>query len=134
VTGDGYDFAAAGIVVEVGHWEHECCGPSYERDAVVELTCFVIPPGVEDVGAGGVQYLETHHDGLTSKHKATSIRGRVSDLAIVHLDGSVEPIERLPGGRAIRGFDDDDDGHLERPWTSVAVINDSNRFLVTIAS
>jgi hypothetical protein len=134
VTGDGYDLAPGGIVVEVGDWEHECCGPSYERDTVVELTCFVIQPGVDDAGPGGIRYVETHHDGLTAEHKTTSIRGRVSDLAIEHLDGSVEPIERLPGGRAIRGFDDDDDGHLEQPWTGVAVSNDSNRFLVTIVS
>jgi hypothetical protein len=134
VAGDGYDDAATSVVVEVGDWEHECCGPAYERDTVVELTCFAIPRGDDDPVLGGVRYLETHHDGLTTNYKTTSIRGRVSDLAIEHLDGSIEPIERLPGGRAIRGFDDDDDGRLEQQWTGLAVINDSNRFLVTIVS
>jgi len=30
------------IVVEVGDWEHECCGPAYERNSVVDVTCLVV--------------------------------------------------------------------------------------------
>jgi len=116
------------IVVEVGDWEHECCGPAYERDSMVELTCLVVP-GPDDAG---VRYVESHHE-LTTRHNTVEVRGRMADLWIEHLDGSTESILRLPSGRALRGFDDDDDGHLEQPWTGEPVTNDSNRYFLTIA-
>jgi hypothetical protein len=113
-------------VVEVGDWEHECCGPAYERDSLVELSCLVVP------GSGGVvRYLETHH-GPSGEVEPVEVRGRVADVHIVHTDGSTEQIQRLPSGRALRGFDDRDDGHLERAWTGEPVANDSYQFLVTV--
>jgi len=115
------------IVVEVGNWEHECCGPSYERDSVVEMTCLVLS-GQDDVA---IRYVESHHD-LTSGGNTIQIRACVADLGIQHLDGSTERIKRLPSGSALRGFDDDDDGHLEQPWTGAPVLNDSNRYLLII--
>ena len=83
-------------VVEIGGWEHECCGPAYQRDSVIELTCLVVPRA-----DGTARYVETHH-GLTSRHPTITLRGRVADIAIRHLDGSIEPLERLPGGSALR--------------------------------
>ena len=62
------------------------------------------------------------------------VRGRVVDICIQRLDGSTEQIKRLPSRRALGGFDDGDDGHLEQPWTGEPVTYDSNTFLVTIAS
>lgn len=115
-------------MVEVGDWEHECCGPSYERDTVIEFTCLVVS-GQDDAAT---RYVESHHD-LTSQHDTIRLRGRVVDICIQRPDGSSEQIERLPSGRALRGFDDDDDGHLKQPWTGESVTNDSNRYLVTIA-
>jgi hypothetical protein len=114
-------------VVEIGDWEHECCGPAYQRDSVIELTCLVVPRA-----DGTARYVETHH-GLTSRHPTITLRGRVADIAIRHLDGSIEPLERLPGGSALRGLDAADDGHLARPWTDVPVINDSDDFRITIS-
>jgi hypothetical protein len=114
------------IVVQVGDWEHECCGPTYERDAVVELTCLQVAGPV-----GVTRSVESHHD-LATRPDTILVRGRVADLSIEHLDGSTEPIERLPSGRALRGFDELDDGRLEQPWTGEPVSNDSNRFLLTI--
>jgi hypothetical protein len=120
---------ATPIVVEVGDWEHECCGPAYERDSVVDVTCLVVP----EPDGSGVRYVESHHD-LTTRHPVIQLRGRVSDLCIEHPDGSTDPLERLPSGRALRGFDDDDDGHLVRLWTAEPVVNDSNRFLLTLTT
>ena len=114
-------------VIEVGGWEHECCGPAYERDTVVDLTCLAV--SADD---GSARLVESHHD-LSTQRSTTRVTGRVVDIAIQHPDGSTEPIERLPSGAALRGFDDHDDGHLEQPWTGVAVTNDSERYLVTIA-
>jgi hypothetical protein len=117
------------IVVEVGDWEHECCGPAYERDSVVELTCLVVSGQAEPP----TRYVESHHD-LTARPTTARVRGRVADICIEHVDGSTELIERLPSGRALRGLDEDDDGHLEHPWTGEPVTNSSNRFFVTVVT
>ena len=116
-------------VVEVGDWEHECCGPPYERDTVVEVVCRI----VSGRDHAATRYLESHHD-LTTQHDVIRVRGRVVDICIQHLDGSTEQIERLPSGRALRGFDEGDDGHLDHPWTREPVAYDSNTFFVIIAS
>ena len=116
-------------VVEVGDWEHECCGPSYERETLVEAMCLV----VSRRDGAATRYVESHHD-LTTQHNTIRIRGRVVDICIQRLDGSIEQIKRLPSGRALRGFDDDDDGHLEQVSTGEPVTYDSNTFLVTVAS
>lgn len=115
------------MVVEVGDWEHECCGPAYERDSVVELTCLVVagPDG------GTSRYVESHHC-LTGSHRTVEFRGRVADVHIVHPDGSSEAIRRLPSGKALRGLDEEDDGHLEQPWTGDPVTSDSDRYLLTV--
>jgi len=64
---------------------------------------------------------------------ASEEKGVARGLSIyLPLDGTVDPIARLPSGRALRGFDEGDDGHLERPWTGDPVVNDSSRFLVTV--
>jgi hypothetical protein len=115
--------------VEVGGWEHECCGPSFERDSVVELTCVVIP----GTGPTLARHVETHHGLETARQQAT-IRGRVVEIAIQHPDGSVDQLERLPSGRALRGFDEHDDGRLQRPSTGDPVVADSEHFLLRIAS
>lgn len=114
--------------MEVGDWEHECCGPAYQRDTVVDLTCLVVP-GQGDVGT---RYLESHHD-LDTGRDLIHVRGRLVELRIQHPDGSGERIERLPSGRALRGFDDADDGHLEQPWTGAPVTRDSDRYLLTVS-
>jgi hypothetical protein len=114
-------------VVEIGDWEHECCGPSYERDTVVGVNCLV----VEGRDEAATRYLASHHD-LTTQHDTIHVRGRVVDICIQHPDGSTEQIVRLPSGRALRGFDDDDDGHLEQARTGKPVAYDSDTFLVTI--
>jgi len=114
-------------VVEVGDWEHECCGPTYERDTVIELTCLVV------VGQGdaATRLVESHHD-VSTRHDTIRVRGRVVDICIQHPDGLTEQIERLPSGSALRGFNDQD-GSLARPWTGEPVTNDSDHYLVTIA-
>lgn len=115
------------MVVEVSDWEHECCGPAYERDSSVAVTCLV----VAGPDPATTRYLASHHS-LATSHRTVEVRGRVADVRIVHPDGSSEAIRRLPSGRALRGFDDEDDGHLEQPWTGEPVTSDSDRYLLTV--
>ena len=106
------------VVVLVGGWEHQCCGLAAELGDVVEYA--VVPtdgPGNDGSGPGAPRYFEdVHHDTVPT----TTVRGRVIELFAVGRDGRTA-IRRVPGGRALRGFDDEDDGHLEEPWTGEVV-------------
>lgn len=113
--------------VEVGGWEHECCGPAFERNQLVELGCVEVPA---DDGHPA-RLVETHH-GLDLG--TIAVRGRVVDVAIRHADGSTAPIERVPSGKALRGFDEHDDGELRTPWSDEPVEADSEVFVLVIAS
>jgi len=107
----------------VGDWEHECCGEAIERNDMVDLGC----SRLQDAG-GQVRLIETHHDSRPETH----VRGRVVDILVLADDGSTTPILRLPSGAALRGFDDEDDGHLESPWTGELVKEESNHFLIVV--
>lgn len=115
--------------VEIGGWEHECCGAAVERNEMIELRCFRISGGIDRAA----RLIETHHD-LDATRDQVVVRGRVVDISIVHADDSTELLALLPGGEALRGFDDHDDGHLETAWTGESVTADSDTFLITIAS
>jgi hypothetical protein len=96
------------VVVVIGGWEHECCGPAVEIGDVVEY-------GV--VSADGARrFEEVRHDTVPSQW----IRGRVVELFAVGREGRVA-IERVPSGSAMCGNDEDDDGHLEARWTGQPV-------------
>ncbi|WNV73739.1 hypothetical protein [Geodermatophilus sp. DSM 44513] len=110
------------VIVEVGGWEHACCGPAIERDRVVDLGCtrWSDPHGRS-------RLTETHHH----VDPEVRVQGRVTEIQV--RDGAtVLPILRVPSGRALRGLDEDDDGHLEDPWTGAVVTPASGDFLVTV--
>ena len=73
---------------------------------------------------------ETHH-GLDVPAEER-VSGRVVDLQVVQDGGESLPILRVPSGRALRGFDDNDDGHLEDPWVGDVLAATGDEFLVTI--
>ncbi|WP_432548292.1 hypothetical protein [Kineococcus sp. SYSU DK004] len=112
------------VVVEVGDWEHDCCGGAVERDQVVDLRCirWVDP-------AGQVHLVESHHD--TGVHAGERVRGRVVDLHVVE-DGVAREVLRVPSGQALTGWDPHDDGHLEDPWTGEVLTTTAREFLVTV--
>ena len=114
------------VVVEVGDWEHECCGEAIERNQLVDYQC------ISSSGPDGrLRLSETHHGGLDLAADER-VRGRVTEIQVVHEGGTPLPVLRVPSGRALRGFDDDDDGHLEDPWTGDVITSDSREFLVTV--
>jgi hypothetical protein len=114
------------VVVEVGGWEHDCCGEAIERNQLVELSC--IRYAGED---GHMRLIESHHGGLDVRADER-IRGRVTEIQVMQDGGAAQPILRVPSGAALRGFDDDDDGHLEDPWTGDVIKAGSDGFLVTV--
>ena len=111
------------VVVEVGDWEHECCGPAIERDQVVDLDCLRV------VGDDGrVRLIETHHGDPADER----IQGRVTELQVVQTGGTLRSVLRVPSGAALLGNVSSDEGHLEDPWTGEPVESDSHDFLVTV--
>ena len=94
------------VVVEVGGWEHECCGSAIERNQVIELGC------IRWTGPDGQVHLVESHHHLDPEER---VQGWVTDIRVVQDGGAPQPILRVPSGQALRGFDDDDDGHLEDP-------------------
>ena len=102
----------AEIVVQVGGWEHECCGEAVEVNQVVDFGCLA-----RRRASGEEQYVETHHD----DEPDVRIRGRVVDISVVDIHGARRSIARVPSGSALRGFNSQDDGHLEEQYTGQLV-------------
>jgi hypothetical protein len=110
------------VVVEVGGWEHECCGPAFERDQLVDLAC------IRWTGPDGrVRLIETHHH-LDGDER---VQGRVTDVELARDGVAVCQILRVPSGAALRSSTADDD-HLEDPWTGEPVTWNGEEFLLTI--
>jgi hypothetical protein len=109
------------VRVNVGGWEHECCGDAVQRGDRVRWTCIVTADG---------SLHETHHDlgGL----KTVPIQGTVVDIELVSADGGRKGIERLPSGRALRGFDDDDSGVVRERASGEVIDPLGNGFLITL--
>ncbi len=128
--------AVVDVVVEVGGWEHECCGEAIERDQVVDLRC------IRHEGPDGrTRLVESHHGGLdvpADEH----VRGRVTEIQVVLETGEVRSVLRVPGGGELRDVDElrdggedgdgDGDGLLQDPWTGDAIASRSVEFLVTV--
>ncbi|TKJ29741.1 hypothetical protein [Blastococcus sp. CCUG 61487] len=114
------------VIVEVGGWEHECCGDAIERNQLVDFRC------IRYRGPDGrARLAESHHDGLDVPAEER-VSGRVADIHVVGGPGAARPVLRIPSGRALRGFDDVDDGHLEDPWTGEVIEGEDPAFLVTV--
>ncbi|MEU2347193.1 hypothetical protein [Modestobacter sp. NPDC049651] len=114
------------VVVEVGGWEHQCCGEAVERGQLVDFRC------IRSAGPDGrVRLSESHHGGLDVP-AGERVQGRVVDIAVVREGAAPVPVLRLPSGRALGGSDEHDDGHLEDPWTGEVVAPVSEDFLVTV--
>ncbi|MCF6506631.1 hypothetical protein E9549_04305 [Blastococcus sp. MG754426] len=114
------------VVVEVGGWEHECCGEAIERNQLVDFRC------IRYQGPDGrVRLAESHHGGLDVPADER-VRGRVTELHVVRDGGVAQDVLRVPGGAALRGFDEQDDGHLEDPWTGAVLPPGHAEFLVTV--
>ena len=109
------------VEVEVSLWDHECCGEAIERGQVVDLNCS------RTMGDDGALHLSAGHHQPPQRR----VRGRVRSVEVLRPEAPSQPVLRVPSGLALRGFDPDDDGHLENPWTGEPV-PDGETFLVTV--
>ena len=113
------------VVVEVGGWEHACCGEAIERNQLVDFQCFR-----HEGPGGGVRLIESHHGGLDVPTDER-VRGRVTGIQVVQ-DGDAPSILRVPSGQELRAAEEADEGLLEDPWTGEAIPSGSWEFLVTV--
>jgi hypothetical protein len=100
------------VVVQVGGWEHECCGEAVEVNQIVDFGCLV-----RRRASGEEQFVETHHDDESD----VRIQGRVTDISVVDIHGARRSIASIPSGSALRGFDPQDDGQLKEQYTGEIV-------------
>lgn len=110
------------VEVEVGDWEHECCGDEIERYRRVRWTC----------GTHEGRLFETHHDleGISVQE----VVGTVVHIEAVLQDGTRVAIDRIPSGDAMRGCDPHDDGLILEQYTGEPVDAASHDliFIVTV--
>ena len=111
------------VVVQVGGWEHECCGEAIERNQLIDLSC--VRRTAKD---GQSRLVWASHDTPGEEQ----IQGWVTELHVMLDGGAAQPILRVPSGQALCGFDDEDDGHLEGPWTGEVITSRTGQFLVTV--
>jgi hypothetical protein len=118
--------AAVDVVLEVGGWEHECCGEAIERDQLVDFWC------IRYEGPDGqVRLIETHHGGLDVSADER-VRGRVVELQVVLETGDAQSVLRVPSRPEMTRFDDGDDWLLTDPWTGEVITSRTVEFLVTV--
>ena len=109
------------LEVEVGGWEHGCCGPELVRFTRVEWTVTVAPDG---------RLVETHHD--LEDLDVTTVTGTIVDLEALSAGGSRARIARVPSGSALGGMDGADPGEVVELHTDRPVDVSGNRFIVTV--
>jgi hypothetical protein len=110
------------VLVEVGGWEHECCGPAFERNQLVDLAC------LRWTGADGrLRLIETHHhlDG------DEQVVGRVVDIELARDGVPIRPVLRVPSGGEL-GSLSTDDRYLADPWTDEPIAWNGEELLLTI--
>ncbi len=119
------DDGGVDVEVEVGGWEHECCGDAIERGQLVDLDC------QRTMGEDGLMHLHAGRHSPAERRVRGRVRGRVRHIQVLRPGQPSQPVLRVPSGRAVRGFDPEDDGHLENPWTGEAV-PDGENFIITV--
>jgi hypothetical protein len=114
------------VRVDYGGWEHECCGDAAALGDRVRWDVFL--PMTGDV-ANGAELMESHHGGLAN---GVHLVGTVAHIAAVGSTGTRHAVARIPSGRAVRGFDPDDDGRLDILEDGSRRRSRTNEFVVTL--
>jgi hypothetical protein len=112
------------IRVNMGGWEHECCGQAHEIDDIVTWDLYLPVAGTLE---GDADYMESHHDRLAG---GVTVTGRVVGVDVLRAGGGSTAITRLPSGAALRGFAED--GEVTDRLTGEALEEDLDEFVVTL--
>ena len=107
--------------VRVGGWEHLCCGAAFSVGDTVTWEVFDLDDGAP---------VETHH---VPEEGSRPVTGRVAEIRAVFDDGTTAAVTRAPGGSALNGFDDLDDGHLVAADTGGRLERRATSFRVRLA-
>lgn len=75
------------VIVRIGDWEHECCGEAVEVNQIVESGCLTLQRA-----SGEECLVETHRD----REPDVYVRGRVSQISVVDVQGAQRSIVRVP--------------------------------------
>lgn len=111
--------------MEVGGWEHACCGRAVERNELVDFECF--PHEEPD---DRVRLIESHHGGLDVP-TSERIRGRVTEIQVLQ-DEDALSILRVPRADEMHTAEEADLHPREDPWTREPIPPRSWEFLVTV--
>ncbi|WIB65826.1 hypothetical protein [Curtobacterium sp. MCBD17_040] len=114
------------IRVQILNDEQECCGAAVARFERVTWKVFLPAGGGLD---GDADVMESHHGGLSN---GRTVSGVVVNIEELRTDGSTAPVVRMPSGSALRGFESDDDGHLELTGGGLHFRSRTNQFVVTL--
>lgn len=111
------------ITVDVGDWDHACCGDAFALDDIVTWEIF-IPRDAKPLGS---EYVQTRHGRLEGRVPVT---GRVVAIAATRADGSATMLGAVPSGRALRGFEEYE---LREQYTDVVIDEEIHDFVVTLS-
>lgn len=111
--------------MEVGGWEHACCGQAIERNELVDFECFRL-----EEPDGRVRLIESHHGGLDVS-TTERVRGRVTEIQVLQ-DEDALSIMRVPSGDEMHAAEEADAHPLEEPWTGDPIPSKSWEFRVTV--
>jgi hypothetical protein len=89
------------IRVDLGGWEHDCCGDAYEINDVVTKDLYLPFSGTL---SGGADYMESHHQHLSG---GVSVTGRVVGIEVAGPDGQYVAVTRLPSGADLNDLNED---------------------------
>lgn len=107
------------IEVVVGGWEHGCCGSAIALGDQVSW----------DISFYGGALHETHHE---AEPGMTHVEGRVLGIEARFDGGRSAPITRVPSGRALNGFADDESATLVDAVTGEVVPDVAGGFRVRL--
>lgn len=108
-------------LIEIDRWSHDCCGEELSQGMRVTLNCRL------PVGYDLLRSVDLVADSHSGNLPFISCTGDVVQITMTDDHGTPQPIQRLPSGRALRGFDDLDDGAIQSADTGNLVDRDGPR-------
>jgi hypothetical protein len=114
------------IRVDLGGWEHECCGRAYEVGDDVTMTLYLPMGGTL---SGDADYMESHHVLLIG---GSDVRGEVVGVEALGPDGVFVSVIRLPSAAEISDDCSPDSSRFLNDVTGKDLTNEPDEFIVVL--